>query len=210
MRVNGGFEFVDSYLQEVLNTRLLARTQNGSRFVIGLASNIESPADVNGMVVRATTANVAVAIALGAETVMMAWGDIYSALERGVIDGACGSIREFTDNSLGGIVQTLIVPGLFTSDASLVISEHIWNRLDDMQKEALMAASLEWEQASLEYNQQMWNEAIATLESEGTRILELTGAERDEYIANAYATAWGIVYGNAPEITERLRGFTNT
>jgi len=210
MRVNGGVEFVDSVLEEALGTRFLSRTQNGSSFVIGVASEIESPSEIDGMIIRATTANAPLAIALGAETVSMGWGDVYSSLERGVIEGVAGSIRDFVDQSLGGMVETLITPGVFTSDASLVISSHIWDQLDEIQREAIMSAAIDWEAASLDYNRQMWNEAVTALEAAGTTILELTGAERDEFIAQAYTVAWEIAAANDPEMTETLRGFTTT
>jgi TRAP-type C4-dicarboxylate transport system substrate-binding protein len=139
----------------------------------------------------------------------MGWADVYQGLERGVMEGVAGSIRDFVDQSLGGMVRTLVVPGVFTSDASLVISDHIWSRLDDTQRDAIMSASIDWEKASLEYNRRMWSEAVTVLEAAGTRILELSGAERDKYVARAYDVAWGIAATNDPEMTEILRGFSS-
>ena len=208
MRENGGVEFMDSITRETVNSRFLARAQNGSSFVLGVAEDVNSVADLQGMIIRGTVSNRGIIVSVGAEMTSMPFADVRQALDRNVIQGAASTIRDFVDFSMGGIIKTLILPGLFTSDAYLLIANHIWDRLDDVQKEALMSSAIDWEVDSLRYNTRMHSESVAILEAAGTRILELTGDERDEYIRRAHATAWEINEARDPETARKLREFT--
>jgi TRAP-type C4-dicarboxylate transport system substrate-binding protein len=208
MRRSGGVEFVNSVTMEALNSRFLARTQNGSFFVLGIGSDVNSVSELRGMILRSTIANRALVASVGAEMVNIGWADVYQALERNVIHGLAGAPRDFVDNSLGGIVRTLIMPGVFTSDASLLIGNHVWDRLDDVQREAILSSAIDWEDESLRYNRRMIGEQLALLEAAGTRILELTGAERDEYVRRAYETGWAEAEAGSPEMARQLREFS--
>ena len=70
-----------------------------------------------------------------------------------------------------------------------------------------MSSAIDWEVDSLRYNTQMHSESVAILEAAGTRVIELTGEERAEYIRRAHETAWEINEARDPETAKILRGF---
>lgn len=190
MRQSGGAEFVNSVTSEAINSQFLARARQGTHFVIGVVDEISSVDELQGRILRGSAANRPLIMSVGAEMVAMGWGDVYQGLERGVVQGLAGNIQEFVGHSLEGLLGTVVLPGVFHSDASLLISNHTWDRLDDIQRSALQTAAVEWGQYTLEFSREQIAEAISALEAAGVTILELEGAERDEFIRRAYEVAW--------------------
>lgn len=131
---------------------------------------ITSPADMKGMKIRVITTPTTIKFIelLGASPVSIPFGEVYTALQQGVIDGA--------ENNEPSFVQTrhVEVTKFFTENQHtsmpdyLVISDKSWNKLSQEQRDALtkVVKSSEQEQET------MWN----TLVSETRKQAEQQGA----------------------------------
>ena len=113
------------------------------------------------------------------------------------------------DNSLGDKIGYLIDPGLYCSDASLFIANHVWEKLDDVQKQALVDSAIDWEKDSKTHNEAQTAENIAALEAAGTVVLKFEGEMREQFIKGAYDAAWAEVEQAAPEIASEMRSYTS-
>lgn len=85
-RTNGCFELVDQMHQKAMNAKYLARTGDGVNFHLYLTKPLDKP-DLNGLTIRTTPVYQAMFKSLGANLVRTAPGEVYTALERGAIDG---------------------------------------------------------------------------------------------------------------------------
>lgn len=209
MRENGGVEYINSIVNDTLNCQFLARVADASPYVLTSTKEIKSLDDFKGMVFRGTAAHKPILTSVGAEMTSMPWGDVYSALERKVIDGAGGTIKDFVDNSLGDKIGYLIDPGLYCSDASLFIANHVWEKLDDVQKQAIVDSAIDWEKDSKVHNETNNGNNIAELEAAGTVVLTFEGEMREQFIKGAYDAAWAEVEQAAPEIAKEMRSYTS-
>lgn len=74
---------------ESLNIKGLAYFENGFRNITNSVRPIESPEDLNGVKLRTMESQVHIAYFkdLGANPTPMAWGEVYTALQQGTIDG---------------------------------------------------------------------------------------------------------------------------
>ncbi len=209
VRTNGGFEYINSIVSDTLNCQYLGRTADASPYVLTSTKEIKSLDDFKGMVFRGTAAHKPILASVGAEMTTMGWGDVYSALERKVVGGAGGTIKDFVDNSLGDKIGYLIDPGLYSSDASLLIAYNVWEKLDDTQKKAISDSALDWEKDSKTHNETNNANNIAALEAAGTKVLKFEGEMRDQFVKGAYDAAWAEVEAVAPEIAKEMRAFTS-
>lgn len=209
MRENGGVEYINSIVSETLNCQFLARVADASPYVLTSTKEIKSLDDFKGMVFRGTAAHKPILTSVGAEMTTMGWGDVYSALDRKVIGGAGGTIKDFVDNSLGDKIGYLIDPGLYCSDASLFIANHVWEKLDDVQKQAIIDSAIDWEKDSKIFNESNNDANIAALEAAGTVVLKFEGEMREQFIQGAYDAAWAEVEAADPEIAKEMRSFTS-
>lgn len=209
MRTNGGAEYLNELSNQVLNCQWLARTNVNSSYTLASTKEIKSLDDFKGMVIRGTAAHKPVIASVGAEMTSMSWGDIYSALERKVIEGVGGTLKDYVDNGLADKLGYVIQPGFFENDCSIFIANHIWDKLDDVQKQALIDSAIDWENDAANYYQISNEENLAKLEEGGATILTLEGELLEQFMKGAYDAAWAEVEEADPEGAATLRAFTS-
>lgn len=209
MRANGGVDFINEIVSDTLNCQFLARMADASPYVLTSTKEIKSLDDFKGMVFRGTAAHKPILTSVGAEMTTMGWGEVYTALERNTIEGAGGTIKDFVDNSLGDKIGYLIDPGLYCSDASLFIANHVWEKLDDVQKKAITDSAIDWEVDSKVHNETNNAKNIAALEEAGTVVLKFEGEMLDQFVKGAYDAAWAEVEEVAPEVASEMRSYTS-
>src|SRR5215467_6016868 len=86
LRTNGGFNYMAKLYEEKMNAVFLARQIGNTPFHIYLTKPITKP-DLTGLKIRITPVYRDFFTALGATVVQTAPGEVYTALERGVVDG---------------------------------------------------------------------------------------------------------------------------
>lgn len=209
MRENGGAEYLNQLVNDTLNCQWLAKTSVNSAYTLTSNKEITSLSDFQGMVIRGTAAHKPVITSLGAEMTSMGWGDIYSALERGVIDGCGGTLKDYVDNSLADKLGYVIQPGFFESDCSIFVANHVWEKLDDVQRQALIDSAIDWEKDSAEFYQTSNEENLAKLEEGGAKILTLEGEMLEQFMQGAYDAAWAEVEEADPQAAAEMRQFTS-
>ncbi|CUJ98040.1 Extracytoplasmic solute receptor protein YiaO [Shimia thalassica] len=157
--------------------------ENGLRHVTNNVRPIESPADLDGVKLRTmkVPAHVATFQALGANPTPMNFGEVYSALQQGVIDGQENPIALIDSQrfyevqehvSLTGHVFTVYIP---------VISQAFMNSLSDDHQALIRSAMAESEI----YQQELVNgeEAgqLQKIRDAGVNVLELSAEQRQVF-----------------------------
>ena len=133
----------------------------GSRNFYSTDKPIRSPADLKEMKIRVQNSRMAIAMveALGGSPTPIAWGELYSALAQGVVDGAENNMPSFESNRHYEECK------FFTPDAHtrvpdlLMISSAVWKSLGAQEREWLQLAADE----SSSYQRELW--AVKTKES---------------------------------------------
>ncbi len=119
---------------------------------------INSPADMKGMKIRVITTPTTIKFIelLGASPVSIPFGEVYTALQQGVIDGA--------ENNEPSYVQTrhVEVAKFYTENQHtampdyLVVSDKTWHKLSDAQRAALEKVV----KASETYQAKLWDQLV--------------------------------------------------
>lgn len=129
----------------------------GSRSFYTKAKQILTPADLDRMKIRVQESKTAMQMieALGASPTPIAWGELYTSLQQGVVDGAENNppsfyrSRHFEVCKHYSLDEHTMVPDI------VLISMGAWNKLpEDIQKMVQEAA----DESSL-YQRQLWKEA---------------------------------------------------
>jgi TRAP-type C4-dicarboxylate transport system substrate-binding protein len=209
MRENGGVEYIDGLVQEHLNSHYLGRTAAESPYMFMSNKKIEKIEDFKGVIFRGTPAHRPFLQGSGAEMVTMGWGDVYQAVEKNVINGVGGTLKDFVDNSLGKVVDYVILPGIYNSDASLFVTNKTWDKLDDVQRQALIDSAIDWEADSAKQYAAENAEFLEALIEDGAEVNELTGDLLDQYLKIAYDSAWKVVEDADPTVAAEMRAFTD-
>ena len=183
-------EQVKAEIIEKAKVRPIAYFARGPRNLTSKRA-IKSPADLNGMKMRVPNVPLFVDVwkALGAAPTPMAFSEVFTSLQSGVIDGQenpLALIRSANFNEVQGFVnQTEHV----RSWIYLTIAESTWAKLSDADKTAVEEAAA----IAQEYERGLLNDSLAAdrayLESNGMEFVEVDGpafqaAAKDAVLAN--------------------------
>src|SRR6516162_9272294 len=115
------------------------------RNVYTRAKAINSVADLKGLKLRVIPSPSYIALfrALGAAPTPMAFGEVYTALQQGVIDGAENDAVTYITTKHMEVARNLALTSHMMLANTFFISERVWQRLPDDLKEVLKKASLE-------------------------------------------------------------------
>lgn len=130
---------------------------------------INSIEDFKGLKIRAPGAYGKFLRNLGASPVSLAWGEIYTSLATGVIDGSIGS--NMIDHRDGNHVEVAKymykLPLAGAQVLPILVNQKAWDKLSDDLKEAVREATRLHAKAQLEKSKQWEAEAVAEMESKG-------------------------------------------
>ena len=118
---------------------------------------VETPRDLNGLKIRVMRSNLSIQTInmLGANATPMAYGELYTALQQGVVDGAENNPPNFYGSRHYEQARYYVLDEHAAPPDVLLISTHRWNQLTDRQQAWLEQAVAE----SVVHQRQLWQEA---------------------------------------------------
>lgn len=146
----------------------------GSRNFYSTDKPIRSPADLKGMKIRVQNSRIAIAMieALGGSPTPIAWGELYSALAQGVVDGAENNMPSFESSRHYEECKYFTLDAHTRVPDLLMISTKIWGSLDSRERAWLQKAADE----SSVYQRELWavktKESLAKVIAAGVEIVE--------------------------------------
>ncbi|MHA6279679.1 TRAP transporter substrate-binding protein [Salinimicrobium sp. CAU 1759] len=118
---------------------------------------VEEPEDLKGLKLRVMESNTAINMVkhLGGSPTPIAWGELYTALQQGIVDGAENNLPSFYLSRHYEVCKYFVVDEHTALPDELLISTLIWNDLSPQQQKWLKEAAME----SSEYQKTIWREA---------------------------------------------------
>ena len=155
-------------------------------------------ADINGLKglkIRVSNDPVMVGMveALGANATSVAFTELYSALESGVVDGAEQPIANYKSNAFPEVANTLILDGHTLGAIQAVISDDAWNKLTPAQQDVIMEAGKLTQAYNAELSQSKEDEVLETLKAEGCNVVDVPDK-----------SAWQTACGSAQSIADAI------
>ncbi len=202
-RKSGAWEYLNKLHNEKMNAWYLARTGDGVPFHLYVNKPIEK-ADLQGLTIRVTPIYRAFFAALGANLVQTAPGEVYTALERGVVDGYGWPIQGIFDLGWQEKTKYRVDPGFYQVDVNILVNLDRWKKLTDAQRDVLTKAA-QWVEERNALNADI-NAAERKRQAEaGIQTITLKGAELQKWNATAQEAGWAYVKEIAPQRADELR-----
>jgi len=111
---------------------------------------------------------------LGASPTVVAFGELYSALQTGVVDGAEQPIANYKSNAFPEVANNLILDGHTLGAIQAVITDTAWAKLTPDQQAVLLEAGRLTQAFNAELSEGAENEVLEQLIAEGCNVVEVT------------------------------------
>ena len=154
------------------NMRVLAHYCNGFRCVTNSKGPINSPADMNGLLIRTPENPVIMATmtALGANPQPLSFSELYQALQQKTYDAQENPIPVIYNNNLYEVQEYLSITNHIYSGMCFTIAESSWNKLSADQQQIVSDAAKASAEYDRELNEQQTNDLVSALEEKGMKI----------------------------------------
>jgi TRAP-type transport system periplasmic protein len=204
LRGNGAFAVMEPIYAQKMNAIYLARLVNNNPFHLYLNKRISSP-DLTGLKLRITPVYRDFFQAQGATVVQTSPGEVYTALERGVVDGYGWPITGVFDLGWNEKTKYRVDPGFYNAEVSILVNRNSWNRLNDTQKDVVRKAAEEGEAASVaefaaENERETQRQAAAGIET-----IRFEGDVAAAWVAKAYQAGWDGIIRLSPATGAKLK-----
>jgi TRAP-type C4-dicarboxylate transport system substrate-binding protein len=203
LRKNGGLALINKIWNEKANMVYLARIVDYSPFHLYLNKKIDKP-DLTGLKIRITPVYRDFFQALGAQLMQTAPGEVYTALERGVVDGYGWPIHGIFDLNWNEKTKYRVDPGFYNAEVSLIMNLDKWKALPPASRDLL-----ERQAAAFEAKNDFWKqynaEEIRRQKDAGIQAITFTPAEAKQYYAKAYEVGWASIIKASPTYGPQMR-----
>jgi tripartite ATP-independent transporter DctP family solute receptor len=186
----------------------LAYYDSGARSLYTVKKPVKTLADVKGMKIRVQQSDLFVAMieAMGANATPMPYGEVYTGLKTGIIDGAENnwpsyeSSRHFEAAKYYDETEHSMVPEV------LVFSKKIWDTLSKDDQEMIRKAAKE----SVPYMRKLWDErevkSRKIVEAGGAQVLPIANKQEfQDAMKPVYAK-----FANTPKLQELVKRIQDT
>ncbi|WP_346007879.1 TRAP transporter substrate-binding protein DctP [Janibacter terrae] len=157
--------------------------------VIFLNEKVDSPS-FKGKSIRTSSATSNMVKALGGTPVDLPGGEIYTALERGVIDGSAWTSVGAQDLGISKVAKFYIQPRFYDSLANTVINDTKWKSLDEETQQAITDTMVELEPKIFEHFGDVAAKETADWQATGVKPIKFTGEDSQKILKIAYVDAW--------------------
>jgi len=202
-RKNGAFDAINKVWNEKGNMQYLARVVENQPFHIYVNKKIDKP-DLTGLKIRITPVYRDFFQALNANVITTPPGEVYTALERGVVDGYGWPIGGIFDLNWHEKTKFRVDPGFYDAEVSLVMNLPAYKKLTQLQRDYLQKQLL-----ALEAENGFWEkyavEETARQEKAGIQTIKFDAATSKAFVDQAYQVGWASAEKQSADVAARFK-----
>ena len=170
----GVWSYIDEFYQKTHKLKLLALgTQGTAGYHCYMRRPLSDQHDWKGRKIRGVVSYHGVIRALGGEPVVMPVGEIYSALEKGVVDGSCMPAAGMLANKHFEVAKYRMEPTFGSTNVLFLINMAKWQRLSAEHKQMLLNAGAKTELDAQKTGDEILKEEHAELAKAGVEVAKL-------------------------------------
>ncbi|MFB4164245.1 TRAP transporter substrate-binding protein DctP [Alteribacillus sp. JSM 102045] len=182
----GSFEYLNE-LHADMNALILGRTLP-SQYRLYLTEEVESAEDLAGLRIRGTSTYVPTLESFGTEAISLESGEVYTALERGMIDGVAYNEFGITDISAEELLEYQVSPSFNTLDGVILMNLDAFEQLPGDLQDVLYTAAIETYYETEEETNDFIEDEKEVLKEAGVEEIKLTN--ETEFLETSLEASW--------------------
>ena len=197
MRSNGAYDMLREAWDTGLNAHILAWPAfNVSTFYVYTKFkpklSKKTGIDLTGVKMRSTGLYKPFLAAMNAVPVGIAPGDVYTGLERGVVDGMAWPKGSVTKYGWEKFLRYKIAPNFYGATFMVVVNKKKWNSLTQAERDFLTKVAQAYEKKSDEVVGKNLAADEMKLEKAGVKTIALEGEYAKAYLDTIYGAKWAV------------------
>jgi TRAP-type C4-dicarboxylate transport system substrate-binding protein len=208
-RASGALDALQPYWGQRINARLLGWMQSGVGVNIYLAApprfRSDGMPDLEGLKIRTSPSNRELLLRLGSRPVQIPVKEIYTALQRGMVDGLAFTTTGIPDLGIDRFIHYRIDPAFLQMSVSLQINLDSWARLSPAAQRILEQQAAAYEPKGRADFFALQDEELRILDQRGLHSAPVPEGYAEAYRALANDVVWERLADRAPEAAARLR-----
>jgi len=203
LRTNGAIDYLNSIMARQ-NLMYFARTGDQVPYHIYLTKPIDKP-DLKGLKIRIAPIYREFFQTLGASVVQTAPGEVYTALERGVVDGYGWPVLGLFDMGWQNVTKYRVDPGFYVMELGIQFNKNAWEKLSPEQK-AFLEKQRDWlEEMSLEKSVKDVERDLKRQAEAGIQPITFSEADTQAFLQESLDKGWDGVLKASPQHGAKLR-----
>ncbi len=197
LRAAGAYDLLDSILQKKVNVNFIGQPDRGWGFYMLLAKEPRTRADgtldLSGVKMRSHPLYNDLLTSLNATPVVLPTTDIYTAFERGTIDGLAWPEIGAADFNLQKFAKVRVYPTYYQSDIIAVANADRWKALSPAAKKIIIDVMRRHEDESRVKFEELVKAEQRMLEAAGNRAFTLSPSGAADLLRKADSLPWAAI-----------------
>lgn len=187
-RDSKALDYLNNIHRNKMNSIIFSSADGGKKYSIYTKKPVRSLDDFKGMRIRVSESYLPLIRALGAETVLLPGGEIYTAMERGVIDGFTWPYLGITAFSLEELTKYKIQPYYWRVSVVGIINTDTWDSLPEWAQNIIDKAAREIEAELPEFYKEFEEKENEILVNNGIEFITID--DGDKFLEIAKEAGW--------------------
>jgi len=205
-RKSGFYDFMVR-AHEKIGVRYLGRWLHGG-FYMYLKNPIKSIEEIKGKKIRTGPLYVFFLHKLGAAPVSIKPSDVYTSLERGLVEGFCWPILGARGLGWTEICKNVIDQSFYEGDGTILFNTKKWDALPDPVKDKILKMMPGYETDMVNYYDDAIKKEKEAMVKSGVKFIKLEPDEAGNYTKMAYDAWWDFMTTKVPNLVPELRKIT--
>ena len=209
LRKNGYYDLMRKLHLEKGNVIYLANVGGGVDRAFRIFTNVKlDKPDFSGMKVRVTPVYVELVKALGGTPIVMKPSEVYTAMERKVVDAFGWSYGGITDFGWQEVTKYVIDHPFYSANTSILLNADTWNNLTKEEQDTLEGIGRDLEVWADTYMAKQNLKEDVLLKGAGLGFIKFSEADGKKFIATAYDEGWKAFIAKHPKIGPKLKALS--
>jgi TRAP-type C4-dicarboxylate transport system substrate-binding protein len=206
LRSSGVFGAIDRYYQKNYNLKLLSLVPLGTEgYHCYLRQPLTAQGDLSGRKIRGVATQFGVIKALGAVPVTLPMGDVYTAIEKGVVDGACAPASVFLGTKHHEVAKYRVEPRFGQLVSLIGMNLDRWGKLGKAEQAALEKGGAQTELDTLRLGDEILKRDNEKLAGMGVQVAQLPKAKGDQIRSEFTSSNWEFLQKCCGEAAAEVR-----
>jgi TRAP-type transport system periplasmic protein len=203
-RASGAWAFYNDLHEKRLGLYFIGRVGTDLPFNLYLTKPIKT-ADLTGFNIRVSPMYLQLVKGLGGNPVVIPPTDVYTALERKVVDGYGWPSIGIREWGWEKHTKYIVEPGFYSGPHPMVMNLKTWNALPKKFKDVINEAAMDAEKKIVAYYADEIKKELPLLKQAGLQVIDLPPAEKEKFLRVASDEGWKDVIQKSPQTGPELR-----